>query len=132
MTWATVDDMEARFNRADNPELTQLTDPIGGASDPDAVQSALDEAAAIIGGYLGGRELSASDNANLRRVQMNLARWSLYRDAVPDRVQQIYQADIEMLRAIAKREQTIGPTAGGSAATVAVESISGLLPSRGF
>ena len=132
MSWADVDRMLERFNAAHNPELTQLTGPASGTPDEEAIQAALDEAEAIIAGYLGGRELGVADNANLARIHMDIARWTLYRDAVPDRVQQIYLADIDQLKAISKREQTLAATATGTAATVSTGSITGLLDSRGF
>lgn len=123
MTWATVEDMLGRFNRADNPELDQLTAAAGSEVDEDAVQAALDEAEAIINGYLSGRSVTVADNANLKRIQMDIARWTLYRDAVPDRVQQIYQADIDQLKSIRSREQSIGDDAGsGSTAEMAAIS----------
>ena len=132
MTWATVADMLARFDREENPELSQLTAPAGDPADRGAVQDALDEAAAIIRSYIAGRALSVDDDANLRRVQMNLARWTLYRDAVPDRVQQIYEADIATLKAIRAREQTAGESIGAASATVAVSTIATPLPMRGY
>lgn len=132
MAWATVDDMLGRFNRDENPELAQLTAPAGDPADQGAIQEALDEAAAIIRSYIAGRALSVDDEANLRRVQMNLARWTLYRDAIPDRVQQIYEADIATLKAIRAREQTVGESISATATTVTVGTLSTSLSTRGF
>lgn len=122
MTWATLADLTARFERPDFPELTQLTAPAGAdAPDTAQLQAALDEAEAMMRGLLGGRALPGSaDDANLRRIQCNLARWSLYRDAVPERVQQIYLADVEQLRAIARGEQQAGAAAPDPGALMAI------------
>jgi len=130
--WATVADMLDRCNRDENPELAQLTAPAGEDADEGAIQEALAEAEAVIRSYLSGRALSAADDANLRRIQMDLARWTLYRDAVPNRVQQIYEADIATLRAIRSREQTAGESVSATAVTVAVGTISTSLTARGF
>lgn len=104
MTWATVADMLARFNREDSPELAQITDPAGTDANEALIQAALDEAQAIIGGYLVSEVIIEGDAPALRRIQCNLARWTLYRDVIPDPLKQIYQADIEQLKTIARRD----------------------------
>ena len=135
MSWATLADLLARFERAEFPELTQLTAPAGAvAPDEPQLQAALEEAAAMMRGLLGARAMPGSaDDANLRRIQCNLARWTLYRDAVPERVQQIYQADIDQLRAISRGEQQSGsaaPDPGGEAVMLAQTDTA--RPPRGF
>jgi phage gp36-like protein len=122
MTWAVLDDFLARFNRDDNPELTQLTAAPGGAADEELLQAALDEADALMRGMMAGRALPGSDqDLNLRRIQCDLARWTLYRDAVPDRVQQLYEADVAQLKAIAAGLQTAGDTTGPESGGDAVQ-----------
>jgi phage gp36-like protein len=133
MTWATVADLLGRFNRDDNPELAQLTAAPGDDADQAMLQAALDEAEALMRGMMAGRVLPGSDqDLNLRRIQCDIARWTLYRDAVPDRVQQFYEADISQLRAIAAGLQTAGdtsvPESGGDAVQIqlpAADSIRG-------
>ena len=134
MTWAVLADFTARFNRADNPELTQITAAPGSASPDSAMlQHALNEAASLMRGMMAGRVLPGSDqDLNLRRIQCDIARWTLYRDAVPDRVQQLYEADITQLKAISAGLQTAGdtsaPESGGDAVQIqlpATDSIRG-------
>lgn len=132
MTWATVADMLERFNREDNPELDQLTAAPDDPADQDMIQAALDEAAAMIDGYVAGQALSDADNANLRRIQCNMARWTLYRDKAPERVEQLYKADMEQLRAISKREIGIGESLAASGQAHIGAMSAGLFTSRGF
>jgi phage gp36-like protein len=132
MSWATVADMLDRFNREDNPELDQITAAPGDPADEAIIQASLDESEAMIGCYLGDRVLTAADDDNLRRIQCDLARWTLYRDSVPERVQQIYLADIDQLRAISKRELSLPSEPTGAREASMTTTASALFAARGF
>lgn len=139
MSWATVADMLARYNRDEHPELAQLTGAAGGLVDEVAVQAALDVAASAIRAHLGARAMpGAQSDPALREIQCDLARWNLYRDGVTDRVQQRYEAAINTLKAMAKGEQQAGAADAGDPGGMVAVMTSGTDPTaptprrRGF
>lgn len=94
MTYATIDDIKARFGEED---LVYLTDRDGdGVIDQTAVDAALADAQATIDGYLRARYALPLDTVPdlLRRIAAVLAWWNLHGGRAPEDVDAL-KADVE-------------------------------------
>lgn len=101
MPYATPTDLEQRFGAA---ELIQQTDLTGaGAANADTLARALDDASALIDGYLASRYPLpiATPPALLVTLCCDLARYALYIDAAPEVVEKRRDAAVSTLRDIA-------------------------------
>ena len=109
MAYCTLADMVAEYDRPEMPELTQL---VPDASDPPAldttaVEEAVEEASGLMDEYIGARYalplagLSAKRAAWLRRVNMEIARFLLWRDRASDEVRKRYEDHLRYLRDLA-------------------------------
>jgi phage gp36-like protein len=122
MSYATVQDMIDRWGER---EMTQLALTGTGDLDNTLVQAALDEARDLIREHVAGRAApDAESSLTLRRVQLTIARWILFRDGAPERVQQLYEDAMRLLRDIAAGRVQLGAQHAGSATedTVAMQS----------
>ena len=101
MPYATPLDLEQRFGAA---ELIQQTDLTGaGVANPDTLARALDDASALIDGYLASRYPLpiSTPPALLVTLCCDLARYALYIDAAPEVVEKRRDAAVATLRDIA-------------------------------
>ena len=131
MTWATINDLLAKFNPEDRPEITELT--AWGDTDPDDTkcQEALDLAEAEIRSHLGNRSLP-TDDLLLKHIQMDLARRNLYPDEIPLPVADAAARHLITLKALAKSELALGdPPVSDSANAVALTTVAAAA-GRGF
>jgi phage gp36-like protein len=116
MPYITPSGLVARYGET---ELVQLTDVMGdGAMDSARVDQAIADADALIDAYLAGRVALPLDPvpAILTRIAGVIARYTLYDDAMPDVVEDQYQAAIKFLEAVASGKATLGPGPDGEAA----------------
>lgn len=102
MTYATRDDMETRFGRA---ELVQLTDDDGtGEMVLSKLDTALADADQVINGYAAGTYavplVPVPDLVT--RWACDIARYFLHRDGVPELVEKNYKAALLTLKDVAK------------------------------
>lgn len=101
MPYATQADLVTRFGEQ---ELIEQTDRVACASiDPAVVARVLDDASAIIDGYLAGRYVLPLDTVPALLVSLcgDLARYALYADAAPDIVRDRQKDAISRLKDIA-------------------------------
>lgn len=122
MSYALASDLIARFGE---PELIQQTDlTSAGAYNAATVARALDDASALIDGYLAGRYAVplASVPALLVTLACDLARYALYVDAVPDVVRDRRDQAVATLRDIAAGRVLldVSVSAGGAGAGAAI------------
>lgn len=123
--YATLDDMTDRF-RTD--ELIQLTDEAGtGVVDATLVTAALTDAAHVIDSYLSGTyKLPLNPVPGILKLHAcTLARWRLYKNGVPERVQADYDATLDWLKMVARgavKLEVLGVEAPSAPATIVVES----------
>lgn len=97
MSYCTQADMENRFG---SDELIQLTDRTGaGIVDATVLGEAIEDATARIDAKLRGRYALpfASTPVELTPLACDIARWSLYKDAVPEAVQRRFEAAMREL-----------------------------------
>jgi phage gp36-like protein len=130
--YATLQQMLDRFDRIENPELTQLTSSPSGVRDDARIESALDEADGEINTYIGSRYpipltgISESTAANLARLACDIARYRLWSVQSSEEVRRRYEDAIGVLVRIAKGELNIllttgtGTASGASARAAAV------------
>lgn len=97
MSYATVDDLQARLGEPRLVQLTDLADPGIGLVDRGVAQKALDDATAEIDGYLAGRYALplATPPAVLRVHCVSLAHYRLLGSAADE----VTLADVKALRA---------------------------------
>lgn len=108
MTYATHDNMVARFGE---PELIQLTDKTNGLTvNAASVALALTDADAEINSYLASRySLPLTQTTDeVVRMACDIARYRLHDSKVTDLVQARYDAVIAKLRDIAKGVASLG------------------------
>ena len=124
MTYATQTDLEDAFG-AD--ELTQLLTPHGFA-DTAVLAAALARADGLINSYLAGRYLVPLTPvpAVVLGMAVDLTRYFLYDDAVPERVRVAYEDAIAWLKDVARGTVTLGlppeTTPAGTGSGVAITS----------
>ncbi|MRJ41192.1 MULTISPECIES: gp436 family protein [Idiomarina] len=115
MPYCLVTDLVARYSEA---ELIALTDRAGsGAVDQSVAQHAIDDASALIDGYLLGRyELPLQPVPSvLTPICADIARYQLYDNEAPTVVTKRYETAIAFLKSVGKGEVTLGiHTDGGS------------------
>ena len=102
MTYATQDDLVALYGDYMVRELTDRADPPAGAIDPAVVAHALDDADAVIDGYLKGRyALPLAETPRLvRDLAQAIAIYKLHRDTVSDKIRREYEDAIATLKQI--------------------------------
>lgn len=115
--YATLDDLLARFNRADHPELTQLV-PDDGSDPPEPdgarLEQALHEASGQMDLYLGTRHslplagLSPTERVELTRLCCDIARYRLWADRASAEVRQRYEDAIHFLEQAAAGRVRLG------------------------
>lgn len=101
MSYAVLTDMEQRFGTAELIQQTDLTG--GGVIDAATVSRAIDDATALIDGYLAARyslPLSVTPPL-LVTLCCDLARYALYVDAAPEIVEKRRDQAVATLRDIA-------------------------------
>ena len=119
MAYNTKQNMIDRYGES---ELIALTDRAGAGVVDDAVLSqAINDAAAEIDGYLGGRYRMplATTPPILTVYACDMTRYRLYDDAATEQVEKRYQDAIKFLRLAAEGKVQIGPAADGSKPTAA-------------
>ena len=107
-TYCTQQDLYDRFGQ---DEVDQLSDPNNtGAPDVTVVDAAIADASETIDGYIGTRYALplVTTPPLINRLACNLARFELYRDAVPEIVQGRHDNAIAMLKQIAAGTMTLG------------------------
>jgi len=107
MAYCTLTDMQGEYDRPEDPELTQLVPDAAGGLDTAAVTEAIEEAAGLMDEYIGARytlplaSVSVKRAAWLRRVNMEIARFLLWRDRASEEVRKRYEDHRRYLRDLA-------------------------------
>lgn len=108
MAYATLQDLLDEYDRPEMPELTQLFPAAGGGPDGVAIAQALEEAAGLMDEYIGARyalplaSLADARAGWLRRVNMEVARFLLWKDRASAEVRQRYEDHLSYLRDLAR------------------------------
>lgn len=130
--YASTADMVARFDRPEQPELTQLI-PLAGSSpasvDLTRLAEVLAEASGQMDSYLGTRNalplsVSAEQAADLKRVCCDIARYRLWDDAASDEVRKRYEDALAFLKAVAAGDVVLGGADTSGAAAIARATLS--------
>lgn len=102
MTYATQSDLVARYGDYMLRELTDRAEPATGEIDPAVVAHALDDADAVIDGYLKGRyALPLAQTPRLvRDLAQAIAIYKLHRDVVSEKIRREYEDAISQLKQI--------------------------------
>lgn len=115
MSYCLVTDLVARFGER---ELMALTDRDGTGSVSDVVaQHAVDDASALIDGYLHGRynlPLNPVPSV-LTSLCADIARYKLYDNDAPEVVTKRYDTAIAFLKSVGRGEVTLGVSTDNSA-----------------
>jgi len=115
MSYCLVTDLVARFGER---ELIALTDREGTGSVSDVVaQHAVDDASALIDGYLHGRynlPLNPVPSV-LNSLCADIARYKLYDNDAPEVVTKRYETAIAFLKSVGRGEVTLGVANDNSA-----------------
>lgn len=103
MTYATQSDLVERYGEPMVVDLTDRADPPAGAIDTGVVGRALDDADAMINGYLAGRYKLplAATPALVRDLAITIAGYKLHRDAVSEKVRRDFEDARTTLKQIA-------------------------------
>ncbi len=113
MRYAETSDLILRYGE---PELSLLTDLTGaGVVDTDKCNVVLDDASALIDGYLAGRyplPLAHVPTA-LVPICCDIARQRLYGDQCPEQIAKRYDAALAFLKSVGKGELALGLAADG-------------------
>lgn len=132
------------IDRFGERELIQLTDrgvPRYDVINSDVLNAAINDAQALIDGYLAGRYALplASVPTSLSRIAGDLVRYYLYDEHIPEHIQTKFKDAVKMLEAIGKGDINLGlDAAGGSPATndaaemTSQETVFGRDKSKGF
>lgn len=118
MGYAVKQDLIDRYGE---DEMIQLTDRNRlGVIDDGVLDSALADAADEVTPYLAARYAVplASVPAVLVRITCQIARYRLYDDVAPDRIQKDYDGAIAFLKDVSRGVVTLGLDNAGAAATV--------------
>lgn len=125
--YATTADMIARFDRPENPELTQLipvADTTPAEVDTRRLAVVLAEASGEMDAYLGSRNslplsgIGADQAANLSRICCDIARYRLWDDRASDEVRRRYDDALKFLQGVASG--TILLSASGTGGTTSI------------
>lgn len=133
MAYATLEQMIARFESADDPELTQLTGAGSGLLDEGRISTALEEASGQMDLYIGTCNalplsgVAAAHLEELARICCDIARYRLWADAASDEVRRRYEDAIRVLEQIAKG--TLSLAAAGASGAVGEAALATPLPS---
>ena len=114
MSYASVSDMVTRFGEA---ELLRLAMTPAGELDDAAITVALQDASALIDGYLAGRyplPLAHVPSA-LVPICADIARHRLYGEQAPEQIAKRYEAALAFLKSVGKGELALGLAAQLSA-----------------
>lgn len=127
--YATIDDLIARFDAPDNPELTQLTGRTGeNGPDLERLDTALMEASGEMDIAIGSRHqlpldgLGESETAHLTQRCCDIARYRLWADQASEEVRRRYDDARDFLARIGDGRLRLGRTSG-EAATLARATI---------
>lgn len=107
MSYATLAEMLAEYDRPENPELSQLLPDGAGGADTAPLGQALTDAAGLMDDYIGVRYrlplsgLTAQRAGWLRRVNLEIARFLVWKDHASDEVRQRYEDHLRYLRELA-------------------------------
>lgn len=118
--YCTQADLQRRYG---DTELIDLTDTTGGGTiDSQTVESAIDDAAALIDSHLENRYRSRMPFTNvpsvLERIACALARYFLYTQDPPEAIQTHYKNAVKFLESVSAGAVSLGideqpPTSGG-------------------
>lgn len=117
MTYATQADMLTEFDQAELIQLTDREPPLTGAIVTAVLDRALDDASAEIDGYLARYSGQSINLPILRRYCCDMARYRLYRAAVPEEVRNRYRDALRFLELVAKGTISLGPDAEAAVPT---------------
>ena len=112
MSYATSADLLTRFGEG---ELLRLAMTPSGELDQATLQLALDDASALIDGYLAGRyplPLAHVPSA-LVPICADIARHRLYGEQAPEQIAKRYEAALAFLKSVGKGELALGLAADG-------------------
>lgn len=127
--YATVEQLIARFEAADDPELSQLTGGGSGLLDEARLATALEEASGQMDLYIGTRNalplgaVAAAHAQELARICCDIARYRLWSDAASEEVRRRYEDAVRILEQIAKGTLVLAftdGTGGGAVGTAQV------------
>ena len=106
MTYATQDDMVARFGET---EMVQLTDDAGTGEIGPRLAVALDDADQVVNGYASGRYVVPLVPVPdlVTRWACDIARYFIHRDGCPELVEKNYKAALSGLKDVAKGDLTL-------------------------
>ncbi|MCG3130181.1 MAG: hypothetical protein FLDDKLPJ_00930 [Phycisphaerae bacterium] len=116
MTYAAKQDLIDRYGNGEIVQLADRTNVPPTTIDDTIVNRALEDADATINGYLAARyTLPLSSVPPLvKRLACEIARYHLYEEAAPERVQRAYEAAIKLLQDISKGVASLGLDAAGT------------------
>jgi phage gp36-like protein len=103
-----------------NNELVSLTDRLGtGTIDDRVLNQAIQDASAIMDGYLGSRYQLPLANVpqSLIPLACNMTRYQLYDNEASEQVTERNKAALKFLESVAKGELSLGISTGGESAT---------------
>lgn len=120
MPYATRQNMVDRFGEEELVQLTDRKDPPAGVIDDTVLTKAIDDASAMIDGYLQSRYTLPLANVpvTLVRTACDVARYYLYEDAFTDAVEQRYKDAVKFLTALTRGETGMGLDSGNNASPV--------------
>jgi len=120
MPYATRQNMVDRFDEEELVQLTDRKDPPAGIIDDTVLTKALDDASALIDGYLQGRYTLPLGNVpvTLERITCDIARYYLYEDGVTEVVKQRYQDAAKYLNDVSAGRIDLGLDSSNNPATV--------------
>lgn len=134
--YATVEQLIARFEAPDDPELSQLTGGGSGVVDEPRLAMALAEASGQMDLYIGTRHtlplggVAAAHAEELARICCDIARYRLWSDAASDEVRRRYEDAIRILEQIARGTLALASDDGpGTAGMVGTARVSTPAPS---
>lgn len=104
MSYAQVSDLVTRFGQRELIQLTDRSNPPADQVDPAVAQPALDEASAIMDGFIAVKYALPLSTISpiLLGICCDLARFRLYADQAPEQVAKRNESAMGMLRNIAQ------------------------------
>lgn len=124
MSYATKQDMIARYGLNNLVELTDRADPATGVIEENILQASLDAADALINSYIGKRYQVplAQTPAVLRPHAEVIAYYSLHRGHYPEQLRTEYEDSIGYLKQLSRGEAVLD-VAGSQPASAPAEAI---------
>lgn len=141
MTYAAQADLVERYGQAMLIELTDRAEPPAGTIDAAVVARALNDADALIDGYLLGRYLLplVTTPPQLKDLALSIAVYRLHRDTVSDKVRADYTDALKTLSQVASGVIRLGvagiePAASGASGVRTTDRVRPLTPEnlKGF